>query len=48
MSGGEEGKGMRVRFMEGFGVGGVSVLKMCYGGINKVVSGFVVVMVFCK
>ncbi|OXG54772.1 hypothetical protein J010_00104 [Cryptococcus neoformans] len=32
---GEEGKGMRVRIMEGSGVGGASALKMCYGGINK-------------
>lgn len=26
---------MRVRIMEGSGVGGASALKMCYGGIDK-------------
>lgn len=48
LSGGEEGKGMRVRPMEGSGVGGASALKMCYGGINKAVSGLAAAMVLCK
>ncbi|OXG36598.1 hypothetical protein C367_00125 [Cryptococcus neoformans Ze90-1] len=45
LSGGEEGKGMKVRPMEGSGVGGASALKMCYGGINKAVSGLAAAMV---
>lgn len=47
LSGGEGGKGMKVRPMEGSGVGGASALKMCYGGINKAVSGLAAAMVLC-
>ncbi|OXH42363.1 hypothetical protein J008_00127 [Cryptococcus neoformans] len=36
---------MKVRPMEGSGVGGASALKMCYGGINKAVSGLAAAMV---
>lgn len=39
MSGGEEGKEMRVRTMEISGVSGASALKMCYRGISKAIAG---------
>ncbi|KAK8864195.1 hypothetical protein IAR55_001441 [Kwoniella newhampshirensis] len=45
LTGGGEGKGLKVPTLEGAGVGGASALKMCFGGINKGLIGLASVAV---
>ncbi|ODO08754.1 hypothetical protein L198_00487 [Cryptococcus wingfieldii CBS 7118] len=48
LSGGGDGKGLRVRVMKDAGEGGASALKMCYGGINKGAIGLAALLVLSQ
>ena len=48
LSGGAQGKGLKIEVMTGAGEGAASALKMAYGGIAKGTTGLAAIMVLCE